>query len=1578
MRRETKDSFETLRDYVEQKKRDTLAAYKASLDLVEEQHNRETTILSGGYAYRQLFELIQNAADAINVGGDSSGTIRVQLDKTTLRVSNTGASLDRDGVKALLQADTSSKRDNQIGRFGIGFKSLLNLGGRIDILSRSIGLRFDPEDCRSKIRLAVGLNDDAPAPGMRLAECLDPNAPDSLFHDRDYEFFDTVVSAELDVPDAFETLEKEINRFPAAFLLFLEADVKLCFQVDGEVRRELTRVRNKTENRNVEIRENDEVQEWRLFQSEITISDPKALRDATMIQARGKVPLSWAVPVGGRMAGKFWAFFPTESDNGIKGILNAPWKLNNDRTSVIGGAWNIALMEAAADRLAEWIRELATPDDPGGILDGYPRNLNRESDLHAPLTRRLMAHINRGGRLPDARGRMHELARLKHHPTDNYEAVQVWSKISKQPSGTLLHPSCYRFKERISRLDSVLRHTDTGPKALQKATLREWFHCHAIDTPEASTRAIALAWKTKGLLGFGFEAKACKIVLDASGDLRDPTECAICEDGVGPGSLYSVAPEILANPGITNWLVELGANLLARDVSEGQLINALRDAQRIGTLSWSTFWELASRSEPKMLEAFLKKNATWLRLKTKAGTLACREEYAEGVSDAPSEADLDIEYFLDLGISLPPILLGLPRTPERFRSEELKTIKYRHSRWVTDAFRAICKKETGKRPGQHPELVHDTQMPPGSTLTLRYANDTAFGCKVAEHFLEQCAMTRQSYVWADIHSVTRAKFYPKLKVPHPVWVLVCSAHPARLGGAIVPVQALTPAIETLVGRLDYQRQAAWSWLRSLHVETARSCLEIGLDTEDRNLSALSPALQHLELSPWRVLLKQAENLTDLSGEITGLWFDAQEADVTPERVPTARGPVPISEVYVTTSLSHARDRADQGVVCLSENGCVAWEARGATRLPSSSSWTYDAAVDGPLRLLDAWPELGRLNDLAPDLTEVDLLRVENLVEELGPTRKPSEIHFDMAERTLLIDVQSVGPGGREEALTTILDEMRSHLVTTEESCPWAPSARNLARQCCNADTDIPVPPQTDAETARRLAGLVGNDVEVFIELLPGESERLVDDGMSAARVAELALFVHGPGMLREMVGQGVLAHLNPPDRFGGSKARDFVRRHGLPEEFASSPSTRPGSEEIIRGPSNLPPLHDYQEEVVDGIRELLESGAGRRRAVISLPTGAGKTRVAVEAAVTLVMKSADRRAVLWIAQKEELCEQAVQSFAEVWAAKGTSGETMRVVRYWSGLTRNLEIDVDRPTVVVATIDTVRERLKSPEAMQLKGIGLMVVDECHAAIAKSYTELWRYLGLQVGGQIANDLEIPVLGLSATPWRGHNDLESRRLAARFDKRWLPTDQDGLHRALRQRGVLCNLEYRPLNYEPSLNFSEEERVHIDRYNTMPSSLLDTLSRDDKRNDTIVRAVENESAKSVLLFANTLAHAEHLSVLLNLRGLRAGAIGYKTNSAARQHFIEGFRAGDIRVLCNFGVLTTGFDAPRTDMVVIARPVFSPVLYMQMVGRGLRGVANGGTQKCTVVTLEDNLQEYSDRLAHHECARYFDSNDSV
>ena len=83
------------------------------------------------------------------------------------------------------------------------------------------------------------------------------------------------------------------------------------------------------------------------------------------------------------------------------------------------------------------------------------------------------------------------------------------------------------------------------------------------------------------------------------------------------------------------------------------------------------------------------------------------------------------------------------------------------------------------------------------------------------------------------------------------------------------------------------------------------------------------------------------------------------------------------------------------------------------------------------------------------------------------------------------------------------------------------------------------------------------------------------------------------------------------------------------------------------------------------------------------------------------------------------------------------------------------------------------------------------------------------------------------------------------------------------------------------------------------------------------------------------------------------------------RRGVIEDFRSGKIEFLCNFGVLTTGFDAPKTECIAIARPTTSEVLYEQIVGRGLRGPEFGGTETCLVMDFADNIKRLGRPLSY-------------
>jgi len=111
----------------------------------------------------------------------------------------------------------------------------------------------------------------------------------------------------------------------------------------------------------------------------------------------------------------------------------------------------------------------------------------------------------------------------------------------------------------------------------------------------------------------------------------------------------------------------------------------------------------------------------------------------------------------------------------------------------------------------------------------------------------------------------------------------------------------------------------------------------------------------------------------------------------------------------------------------------------------------------------------------------------------------------------------------------------------------------------------------------------------------------------------------------------------------------------------------------------------------------------------------------------------------------------------------------------------------------------------------------------------------------------------------------------------------------------------------------------------------------------------------KRVILFAASVKQSDLLSAVLNARGYWSASITSKSPNG-RSESIAAFKDDEDqpKILCNFGVLTTGFDAPRTSAALIARPTLSLVLYSQMVGRAMRGRVAGGNETCEILTVVD------------------------
>jgi superfamily II DNA or RNA helicase len=437
---------------------------------------------------------------------------------------------------------------------------------------------------------------------------------------------------------------------------------------------------------------------------------------------------------------------------------------------------------------------------------------------------------------------------------------------------------------------------------------------------------------------------------------------------------------------------------------------------------------------------------------------------------------------------------------------------------------------------------------------------------------------------------------------------------------------------------------------------------------------------------------------------------------------------------------------------------------------------------------------------------------------------------------------------------------------------------------------------------------------------------------------------------------------------GKSWAMHFVRTLRLPLVYAGSKSEESLPDSLDVEPCvALPQLRDFQIELRDQVLYILNRRQTANRAILTLPTGAGKTRTTVEAVLTWRQTQSDPPIILWLAQSDELCEQAVQSFREVWFDLGhrdaSLRDTLTIGRLW-GARNAVPIECG---VVVASIQKLRAaergagRDMTPEDLQIVGesTGVIVIDEAHRALAPSYTGVLSSLGINFRRKSA---ETALLGLTATPRRTSND-ETSRLRRRFNNRILnaPTLGGDPVQTLRGQGVLARVDYENLDYDAQridLDANSKHAQYFEDFEDVHPDVLRRLGEEHHRNRRILeRLLELDPTWPVLLFACSTQHAQAMASLLRRGGRSAGCVLGTTRTTTRRGLIEQFRNGQLSVLCNYGVLTTGFDAPKVRCVVVARPTASPILYEQMVGRGMRGPEFGGTNRCLLIDVDDNLQ---------------------
>ncbi len=375
-------------------------------------------------------------------------------------------------------------------------------------------------------------------------------------------------------------------------------------------------------------------------------------------------------------------------------------------------------------------------------------------------------------------------------------------------------------------------------------------------------------------------------------------------------------------------------------------------------------------------------------------------------------------------------------------------------------------------------------------------------------------------------------------------------------------------------------------------------------------------------------------------------------------------------------------------------------------------------------------------------------------------------------------------------------------------------------------------------------------------------------------------------------------------------------------------------------------LHPYQRQVLADIISALSSPG--RRAVAHLPTGAGKTRIATHAACYLLNKEGGSDSlVIWLASTEELCEQAADQLVRGWTYLGL--RDAYVHRHWGSFLLDLRcLESGFLVTGLAKLRSAASHDDTLLAHLANRTSAVIFDEAHQAVAQTYSFVTEQLCSH---------RPPLLGLTATPGRTANLTDQDyRLAEMFNRTKIsidPRGHDGPVAYLIQNRYLADPRFTRISFESAVSIADP-LPGVD-YSARD---LDRLGLDTERTRKIVELAERAVARypRTIVFCPSVKSALECNELLKEKGVATSAITANTLNEDRRDIIGNFKSDDREhmVMFNYGVLTAGFDAPRTRCVIIARPTTSLVLYSQMAGRALRGPRAGGNATAEIFTVAD------------------------
>lgn len=339
-------------------------------------------------------------------------------------------------------------------------------------------------------------------------------------------------------------------------------------------------------------------------------------------------------------------------------------------------------------------------------------------------------------------------------------------------------------------------------------------------------------------------------------------------------------------------------------------------------------------------------------------------------------------------------------------------------------------------------------------------------------------------------------------------------------------------------------------------------------------------------------------------------------------------------------------------------------------------------------------------------------------------------------------------------------------------------------------------------------------------------------------------------------------------------------------------------------------LYDYQEDMKGRIEGELRL---HRSVMAQMPTGTGKTYL-LTAVIDSFVSNNPMEKVWIVAHRRELVSQI--------------DETVRKFHSYSASNASFLLSSVKAMSIQWLMRHYDEIEEEP--------GLIVIDEAHHALAKTYKEMWERFP-----------KAKFLGLTATPCR----LNGKGFTDLFD---VLVQSWGVPEFI-SKGRLATYDFVSIKSDgvtQRLIDSLQKRGADGDYQNKE---MDMLLNKKPSIERLYRSLEEFGKdRKGIVYAINISHAQKITKLYQEHGVKAIAIDSKTPATERQQDIEAFKKGDIQVLVNVDIFSEGFDCPDVEFVQLARPTLSLAKYLQMVGRGLR-VAKG-KKNCVII---DNVGLY-------------------